>query len=154
MPDLDPDLPARLAKAIADTYAEAGADLLRIVAARLARGIDEPGWAEAKLAEVLRLRDVDPPAPAPDELLVDVHHAALNRADVLQRMGAYPDPRRPPVEIPGMEYAGVVAAMGDRVRGWAVGDAVMGIESGGCYAEQVVTNARQALPVPAGLDQK
>ena len=51
-----------------------------------------------------------------------------------------------------MEYAGVVAAVGDRVTEWSVGDAVMGIEAGGCYAEQVVTHARLALPVPAGLD--
>ena len=51
-----------------------------------------------------------------------------------------------------MEYAGRVAAVGERVAGWSVGDAVMGIEAGGCYAEQVVTHQRLALPVPAGLD--
>ena len=103
--------------------------------------------------EVLRVMDVAAPVPTPDEILVDVHHSALNRADVLQRQGLYADPRRRAgdPEIPGLEYAGVVAAVGDRVTEWRVGDAVMGIESGGCYAEQVATSARQALRVPAGL---
>jgi len=101
--------------------------------------------------DVLELADVDAPVPGPDDLLIDVHHSALNRADILQRMGLYPDPRRPRVEIPGLEYAGVVAAIGERVTEWAVGDEVMGIEAGGCYAEQVVTNARQALPIPTGV---
>lgn len=106
--------------------------------------------------EVLRVTEVDAPAPGPDDLLIDVHHSALNRADVVQRTGGYPDPSRPKgdtsPEIPGMEYAGRVAAIGERVNGWSVGDAVMGIETGGCYAEQVVTNQRLALPVPDGLD--
>ncbi len=102
--------------------------------------------------EVLELTDVPAPEPGPDELLVDVHHTALNRADVLQRRGGYPDPRRPEIEIPGLEFAGTVAAVGARVNGWSIGDPVMGIESGGCYAEQVVTHARQALPIPPGLD--
>ncbi len=57
-------------------------------------------------------------------------------------------------EIPGLEYAGTVAACGSRVTEWAVGDAVMGIESGGCYAELLATHARQAMPVPAGLDRR
>ncbi len=106
--------------------------------------------------EVLRVADVPSPTVGPDDLLVDVHHAALNRADVVQRVGGYPDPRRKPgdtsPEIPGMEYAGRVAALGDRVTGWLVGDPVMGIESGGCYAEQIVTHHRLALPIPPNLD--
>ena len=106
--------------------------------------------------EVLELAEVDDPQPGPDDLLVDVRCAALNRADIVQRMGGYPDPRRragdTSPEIPGMEYAGTVRAVGDRVVGWSVGDLVMGIESGGCYAEQLVTHHRLALPVPAGLD--
>lgn len=101
--------------------------------------------------EVLTIVETPAPVPGPDDLLIDIRHSALNRADVLQRMGGYPDPRRPAVEIPGMEYAGVVAALGDRVTGWQVGDEVMGIEAGGCYAEQVVTHARQAMPVPTGV---
>ena len=99
--------------------------------------------------EVLRVSDVADPVPGPDEILVAVEHSAVNRADVLQRLGRYADPRRPAVEMPGLEYAGTVAALGERVTDWAVGDAVMGIESGGCYAELVVTHARQAM-APAG----
>ena len=102
--------------------------------------------------DVLRVSDTASPVPGPDDLLVDVAHSAVNRADVLQRMGLYPDPRKPEVVIPGLEYAGTVAALGGRVTGWSVGDRVMGIESGGCYAEQVVTHARQAIPVPAGVE--
>jgi putative PIG3 family NAD(P)H quinone oxidoreductase len=101
---------------------------------------------------VLEVIDAPAPDPAPDELLVDVHHSALNRADLLQRRGGYPDPRRPELEIPGMEFAGRVAGFGARVSGWSIGDAVMGIESGGCYAEQVATHARQALPIPPGVE--
>jgi putative PIG3 family NAD(P)H quinone oxidoreductase len=99
--------------------------------------------------EVLTLADVADPVPGPDEILVAVAHSAVNRADVLQRMGGYPDPVRRTVEIPGLEYAGTVAAVGDRVTAWAVGDRVMGIESGACYAERVVTHERQAMPVPS-----
>lgn len=102
--------------------------------------------------DVLRVEDVDSPVPGPDDVLVDVAHTAVNRADVIQRNGFYPDPRRPAVEIPGLEYAGTVAAVGERVSDRSVGDKVMGIEAGGCYAEQVVTHARQALPIPAGVE--
>jgi putative PIG3 family NAD(P)H quinone oxidoreductase len=101
--------------------------------------------------EVLRLAEVADPSPGPEEILVRVEHSALNRADILQRMGGYPDPVRREVEIPGLEYAGVVAAVGQRVTSWSVGDRVMGIESGACYAELVVTHERQALPVPESL---
>jgi putative PIG3 family NAD(P)H quinone oxidoreductase len=105
--------------------------------------------------EVLRVSEVDDPVPCPDEILVAVEHAAVNRADVLQRLGRYGDPRRSTgPEIPGLEYAGTVAACGSRATGWAVGDAVMGIESGGCYAELLATHARQAMPVPVGLDRR
>jgi NADPH2:quinone reductase len=102
--------------------------------------------------EVLTLAEVDDPVPGPDEILVEVHHAALNRADTLQRQGGYPDPRRRSVEIPGLEYAGLVRAVGERVTMWSPGDRVMGIESGACYAELVTTHERQALRVPDGVD--
>jgi putative PIG3 family NAD(P)H quinone oxidoreductase len=101
--------------------------------------------------EVLTLADVDDPVPGPDEILVRVLHAGVNRADTLQRRGAYPDPQRRDVEIPGLEYAGTVEAVGSRVAAWSVGDRVMGIESGACYAELVVTHERQALPVPEAV---
>ena len=102
--------------------------------------------------EVLTIEEVDDPVPGPDQILVEVAHTALNRADTLQRQGGYPDPRNLDVEIPGLEYAGVVAAVGAAVTEWSVGDRVMGIESGGCYAEKVVTHARQALPVPSTVE--
>jgi putative PIG3 family NAD(P)H quinone oxidoreductase len=100
--------------------------------------------------EVLTLREVPDPVPAPDEVLVAVAGTALNRADLLQRMGLYPDPGPPAVhEIPGMEFAGRVVEVGARVRSVAVGDEVMGIVSGGAYAERLVTHERQVLAVPA-----
>lgn len=102
--------------------------------------------------EVLTIEDVPAPQPGPDQILVDVAHTALNRADVLQRTGGYPDPRNRDLEIPGLEYAGTVSAIGADVTAWKVGDTVMGIESGGCYAEQIVTHERQALPIPAAID--
>ena len=101
--------------------------------------------------EVLTIEEVDDPRPGADDIVVDVEHTAVNRADILQRMGMYPDPRRRALEIPGLEYAGVVSAVGADVTGWSVGDRAMGIEAGGCYAEKVVTHARQALPVPDSI---
>ena len=87
----------------------------------------------------------------PSEIVVDVEHTALNRADILQRMGMYPDPRQRDIEVPGMEYAGTVHSIGEDVTEWSVGDRVMGIEAGGCYAERVVTHARQAMPIPSSV---
>jgi len=102
--------------------------------------------------EVLTIEEGDPPSPGPDQILVDVAHTALNRADTLQRMGGYPDPRGLDIEIPGLEFAGTVASIGADVTEWSIGDVVMGIESGGCYAEQIVTHARQALSVPSTVE--
>ncbi len=102
--------------------------------------------------EVLQVTEVPDPAPGPDEILVRVAHTAINRADTLQRAGGYPDPRRRSHEIPGLEYAGIVEAVGGRVRLWSVGDRVMGIEAGACYAELVTTHERQALPIPDGVE--
>jgi NADPH2:quinone reductase len=101
--------------------------------------------------EVLTVREVPTPVPGPDEILVRVHHTAINRADTLQRQGAYPDPQQREYEILGLEYAGVVDAVGDRVTMWRPGDRVMGIEAGACYAEFLTTHERQALPVPDSL---
>jgi putative PIG3 family NAD(P)H quinone oxidoreductase len=102
--------------------------------------------------EVIEVREVADPVPGPDEILVRVAHTAINRADTLQRQGGYPDPRRRDVEILGLEFAGTVAEVGDRVRSWKVGDRVMGIESGACNAELVTTHERQALPVPSNVE--
>jgi NADPH2:quinone reductase len=101
--------------------------------------------------EVLTIEEVADPVPGPDEVLVEVAATALNRADLLQRMGLYPDPRRVKPEIPGLEFAGTVVALGARVTMWQVGDRVMGIEAGGAYAERIATHERQLLAVPAGM---
>ena len=101
--------------------------------------------------EVLTIEDVADPVPGPDEVLVEVAATALNRADLLQRMGLYPDPRRVKPEIPGLEFAGTVVDIGARVTMWQVGDRVMGIEAGGAYAERITTHERQLLAVPAGM---
>lgn len=100
--------------------------------------------------EVLTLREVPDPVPGPEEVLVAVTGSAVNRADVLQRMGLYPGPPGEH-EIPGMEYAGRVAEVGARVTSWSVGDEVMGIVGGGAYAEKVCAHERQVLPVPAAV---
>lgn len=98
--------------------------------------------------EVLKVAEVPDPSPGPDEILVRVGHTAINRADTLQRMGAYPDPQRRTQEILGLEYAGTVEQVGERVTLWEPGDRVMGIESGACYAELLVTHERQAILIP------
>ena len=102
--------------------------------------------------EVLQIEEVPDPVAGPEQIVVDIGHTALNRADTLQRMGMYNDPRNPAIEIPGLEYAGTVSAVGSDVTEWSIGDRVMGIESGGCYAEKVATHSRQALPVPANIN--
>ncbi len=102
--------------------------------------------------EVLSLEDVADPVPGPDEVVVAVAASAMNRADVLQRMGGYPDPRGRVPEIPGLEFAGTVIECGDRVRMWRPGDRVMGIEAGGAHAERIATHERQLLRVPDTLD--
>ena len=99
--------------------------------------------------EVLRIAEVPAPEPGPDELLVAVVATALNRADVLGRMGRYPGPRAE-VEILGLEFAGRVIRAGDRVTAFAAGDPVMGLVSGGGYAEQIVVHERMALRPPQG----
>lgn len=102
--------------------------------------------------EVLTIREVPDPVPAPDEVLVEVVATALNRADLLQRMGLYPDPGPPAVhEIPGMEFAGRVVEVGAHVRSVGIGDEVMGIVSGGAYAERLATHERQVLAVPESV---
>ena len=102
--------------------------------------------------EVLRVSDVPDPVPGPEEVVVAVSATALNRADVLQRMGLYPQPGPAPAhEIPGLELAGRVVARGGRATRWADGDEVMGIVSGGAYAELVAVHERQLVAVPPSV---
>jgi putative PIG3 family NAD(P)H quinone oxidoreductase len=100
--------------------------------------------------EVLTLASVPDPVPRPGEVLVDVAATAVNRADLLQRQGFYnPPPGASP--YPGLECSGVISALGTGVAGWAVGDQVCALLSGGGYAEQVAVPVGQLLPVPDGL---
>lgn len=101
--------------------------------------------------EVLVITESPDPVPGPEEVLVRVRATALNRADLLQRMGMYPNPFPADDEIPGLEFAGEVVACGPRVSMWGPGDRVMGIVSGGAYAEKLVIHERQAMDVPAGM---
>jgi putative PIG3 family NAD(P)H quinone oxidoreductase len=101
--------------------------------------------------EVLGVEDLDDPTPGSEEILVAVRASAMNRADLLQRMGFYPDPFPGAIEIPGLEFAGTVLALGERARRWKVGDAVMGIVSGGGHASRLVIHERQAIRVPRGI---
>ena len=101
--------------------------------------------------EVLTFEDVASPECGEQDIVVSVAATALNRADLLQRMGFYPNPFPSGPEIPGLEFAGTVAAIGDKVTAWSVGEAVMGITSGGAYAEQLVIHERQAMAVPSGM---
>ena len=100
--------------------------------------------------EVLQVLDVPEPEPGPEEVMVDVVTTSVNRADLLQRMGLYPGPPME-YEIPGLEFAGRVSAVGDRIDQWTVGDQVMGIVGGGGYAEKVAVHERQVMAVPESL---
>ena len=101
--------------------------------------------------DVLQFEDVSSPVIGEQDILVTVAATALNRADLLQRMGFYPNPFPSGPEIPGLEFAGTVAAIGEKVTAWSVGDQVMGITSGGAYAEQLAIHERQAMAVPSGM---
>lgn len=101
--------------------------------------------------EVLQFEDVPSLVPGDYDIVVSVHATALNRADLLQRMGLYPNPFPEDFDIPGLEYAGVVSSVGQRVSLWSPGDKVMGIVAGGAYAHEVRVHERQAMAVPAHL---
>ncbi|HEV7653968.1 MAG TPA: NAD(P)H-quinone oxidoreductase [Mycobacteriales bacterium] len=100
--------------------------------------------------EVLTWAEVPDPVLGPGEVLVDVAASAVNRADLMQRQGQYPPPPGAP-PYPGLECAGRIAALGDGVTGWRVGDEVCALLSGGGYATKVAVPAGQLLPVPAGF---
>ncbi len=100
--------------------------------------------------EALTWSDVPDPEPGPGEVLINVAATAVNRADIMQRMGRYPPPPGVPL-WPGLECSGRIAALGTRVTGWSVGQEVCALLAGGGYAEQVVAPAGQLLPIPAGV---
>ncbi len=92
------------------------------------------------------------PEPGSGEALVRVHAAGLNGADMMQRRGLYPAPPGSPQDIPGMEFAGEVIALGPGAERFAVGDRVMGIVGGGAQAELLTAHERVLMGVPEGLD--
>lgn len=96
---------------------------------------------------MLRLVERPTPVPGPRDVLIRVRAAGLNRPDLMQREGRYPPPPGAS-DIPGLEVAGTIAAVGSAVTDWSVGDPVCALISGGGYAEFCVAPARQCLPVP------
>ncbi|MFZ5625510.1 MAG: NAD(P)H-quinone oxidoreductase [Gemmatimonadota bacterium] len=108
-------------------------------------------YAGAGGPEVIEFRDVPTPEPGPGQIRVRVAAAGLNRADILQRRGQYPAPRGWPPDIPGLEYAGAVDALGPGVTRWHVGDRVMGLVGGGAMAQFVVVHEGETMAVPDNL---
>lgn len=101
--------------------------------------------------EVLRLTDRPDPFPAAGEILIHVTAAGVNRPDIIQRYGKYPPPPGAS-DIPGLEVAGTVAALGADVRGWSIGDPICALVAGGGYAERAAVPHEQCLPIPRGLN--
>jgi NADPH2:quinone reductase len=99
----------------------------------------------------IEVRDHPDPEPGAGELLIRVRAAGLNGADLMQKAGGYPPPPGAPEDIPGMELAGEVVAVGAGVRRFATGDRVMAIVGGGAQAELCVVHERVAMPVPDRL---
>ncbi|AUX27680.1 NAD(P)H-quinone oxidoreductase [Sorangium cellulosum] len=111
--------------------------------------IREPGGPE-----VLEVREVEAPDVPEGHVRVAVRFAGVNRADLLQRAGLYPAPPGVPADIPGLEYAGVIEAVGEGARRFAPGDRVFGLVAGGAYAERIVAHEREVARVPDGLSDE
>ena len=109
--------------------------------------IREAGGPEVLELVARELRDA-----GPGELLVRVRAAGLNRADVMQRRGLYPAPPGVVKDVPGLEYAGAVAAGGAGVERWPPGDRVLGGGAGGARASHLIVHEREAIAMPAGMD--
>ncbi len=101
--------------------------------------------------ELARIQEIPEPRAQRGEVLVRVRAAALNRADLLQRRGLYPPPPGYREDVPGLEFAGEVAALGEGVTGWKVGDRVMAIASGEAQAEFVLVDPFMLLRIPDGM---
>ncbi|MFL5335654.1 MAG: NAD(P)H-quinone oxidoreductase [Geminicoccaceae bacterium] len=108
--------------------------------------IDRPGPPEVLVPDRMAV-----PMPGAGEVLIKVAAAGINRPDVLQRQGAYPPPPGAS-EVPGLEVAGEVVALGQGAARWQVGDRVMALVGSGGYAEYCIAPAPQVLPVPDGMD--
>ena len=102
--------------------------------------------------EVLEIQNVETPEPLGDYIRVRVRAAGLNRADLLQRAGGYPAPAGSPSNIPGLEFAGEVDAVGSLVRAWKPGQRVMGLAGGGAQAEYILAHEGLLVEIPENLD--
>lgn len=103
--------------------------------------------------EVLEVREVPTPEPRGEQVRVRVRACGLNRADLMQARGSYPAPPGAPADIPGLEFAGEIDALGPDVVGpLRPGNRVFGIVGGGGFAESVVTHERMVVPIPSNLD--
>ncbi len=107
--------------------------------------ITEPGGSE-----VLTLATRPLPQPGPRDVLIRIAYAGVNRPDVLQRLGLYPPPPGAS-DVPGLEAAGEIVAIGDEVKGWNIGDKVCALLTGGGYGEYATADTGSCLPIPAGL---
>jgi len=100
--------------------------------------------------DVLKIVERPDPFPAAGEILIDVAAAGVNRPDIIQRYGKYPPPPGAS-DLPGLEVAGTVAAVGADVTGWSIGDPICALLAGGGYAERAAVPHEQCLPIPKGL---
>jgi len=107
-------------------------------------------FAGAGGLDVIRLAERDIPRPGPDEVLIRVAAAGVNRPDIIQRLGLYPPPPGAS-DIPGLEVSGHVAALGEGVTDWAEGEAVCALIAGGGYADYALAPVGTLLPIPDGL---
>ena len=101
--------------------------------------------------ETLRWTEVEEPVVGREDVLVEIHAAGINRADLLQRHGKYPSPKGCPPWM-GLEVAGVILETGAAVTGWKAGDRVCALLGGGGYAERVAVNQNMLMPIPKDMD--
>ncbi|GAC1567396.1 MAG: NAD(P)H-quinone oxidoreductase [Ktedonobacteraceae bacterium] len=102
--------------------------------------------------EVLEIQEVETPEPLGEQVRVRVRASGINRADLQQRAGSYPAPAGSPSNIPGLEFAGEVDAIGPLVRRWKPGQRVMGLAGGGAQAEYILVHEGLLVEIPANLD--
>src|ERR1700687_693588 len=102
--------------------------------------------------DVLEIQDVETPEPVGDYVRVRIRASGINRADLLQRAGGYPAPPGSPSNIPGLEFAGEVDAIGPLVRMWKPGQRVMGLAGGGAQAEYILSHEGLLVEIPQNLD--
>jgi len=108
--------------------------------------VTEPGGPD-----VFAIQELPDPVAGPEEVVVAVHATALNRADLLQRMGRYSGPKGTRDDLPGLEMAGIVESVGERVSAWAPGDRVMALLGGGGYGSKLAVHERMLMRVPPNI---